>query len=645
MDILVLADKRQYMIEQAKWPADVVDWAIDMSRRVSPSRNDKYSFWLAREAIKQMRVSEVGLDVFRNWLVASTENLRKVFEWAEAHKTNITSIDLPTAIQETNLWHEELKDQEATEGYVTNNIVYKFADDWTIVELSADDLDTEGGLMGHCVGGYARAVRSGHSSIFSLRDPKNLPHATIETEPLTKDQEEFAVVQIQGKENDEPIPPYKAKIAEWFKSIQDLGKKLYGEYTNSYDYDELEEILSTFSDYGVKTKVYDLKVDTESLIASIQDVERLSKTPRYFDLQKADNNFQGLLLYVEEHGGLEDLRQAIQEYMDKTINALEENAEDWVSQSIEAEYPVEPVESDFMSESFSEQGELQKILLEDEFNEAIQEYEQKLTIYDDEVTRLMDSVISENDSVKMLNEMESDVTKAIARQKRKEQEKQNEIMKNPNMANTNKQIKTAGRVPYDNDEIAAYVESLKLHSLRGEFSKNVQKVVDGMPTPRYIKTELSEEEGNVLFESVRWAWKEVSKEDLLDSAKEFTKERELDGNYWMMSHGILFHGPNHVTIARNNADMFCRMLNIGAMAFHAKMGGNPNEIIKTIIDHGGMRVLVTKKGDAYFQLSPDTYAEWGAKKIRGLDLPSKIVRLVDEKTPYSNWDSGVAIRL
>lgn len=49
------------------------------------------------------------------------------------------------------------------------------------VELtSAEALEREGGLMRHCVGIYARLVRSGKSRIFSLRDPAGLPLATVE---------------------------------------------------------------------------------------------------------------------------------------------------------------------------------------------------------------------------------------------------------------------------------------------------------------------------------------------------------------------------------------------------------------------------------------------------------------------------------
>jgi hypothetical protein len=73
--------------------------------------------------------------------------------------------------------------------------------------------------MGHCVGGYCDVVRSGGTSIYSLRDPKGHPHVTIEVDgdpPITQGYGEttwqprtVTVVQVQGKQDTEPIPEYR----------------------------------------------------------------------------------------------------------------------------------------------------------------------------------------------------------------------------------------------------------------------------------------------------------------------------------------------------------------------------------------------------------------------------------------------------
>ena len=60
-------------------------------------------------------------------------------------------------------------------------------------------LDLEGNSMGHCVGGYCSDVISGRSRIFSLRDPKDRAHATIQVKPPTGLKE--------GTISQEELPP------------------------------------------------------------------------------------------------------------------------------------------------------------------------------------------------------------------------------------------------------------------------------------------------------------------------------------------------------------------------------------------------------------------------------------------------------
>jgi hypothetical protein len=50
----------------------------------------------------------------------------------------------------------------------------------------ADALKYEGEQLQHCVGGYCDDVISGRSRIYSLRDAKGKPNATIEVEPHTE---------------------------------------------------------------------------------------------------------------------------------------------------------------------------------------------------------------------------------------------------------------------------------------------------------------------------------------------------------------------------------------------------------------------------------------------------------------------------
>jgi len=91
--------------------------------------------------------------------------------------------------------------------------IYAFENGYQFVKLvSKDSFTRESDLMGHCVGTsayyYTNASR-GSIFIYSLRDEKNNPHTTFE---VTK---EGKIVQIQGKNNQQPIPRYLNMVADF----------------------------------------------------------------------------------------------------------------------------------------------------------------------------------------------------------------------------------------------------------------------------------------------------------------------------------------------------------------------------------------------------------------------------------------------
>ena len=138
-------------------------------------------------------------------------------------------------------------DIEEEEG---REIVYKFKDGMFFTKLNSSQcLDREGKLMQHCVGSYAAKVKEGQVVIYSLRDKKNQPHATLEVKG--KD-----IHQIKGKQNDAPIKKYIPYIREFilknnFNVIRDYGnigllrlnKKLYDMYEVSTWPTKIEESL------------------------------------------------------------------------------------------------------------------------------------------------------------------------------------------------------------------------------------------------------------------------------------------------------------------------------------------------------------------------------------------------------------------
>ena len=113
----------------------------------------------------------------------------------------------------------------------------------------------------------------------------------------------------------------------------------------------------------------------------------------------------------------------------------------------------------------------------------------------------------------------------------------------------------------------------------------------------------------------------------------------------MMTNGVILSGTNHFTIIKRNLDLFATLLNISTFVLHEKLASPPDEIIKTIIDHGGMRIFIKVDKTMYCQVNPQTYSKWARSKIKKLDFKNKIVKVVDSSQPYKGWTTGITIIL
>jgi hypothetical protein len=79
--------------------------------------------------------------------------------------------------------------------------------------ISRAALNREGKEMGHCVGSYAEKVAADQCTIYSLRDGKNEPHATVE---VVRNE----VVQIKGKQNQPVVPKYCDYVIEFLNKVK-----------------------------------------------------------------------------------------------------------------------------------------------------------------------------------------------------------------------------------------------------------------------------------------------------------------------------------------------------------------------------------------------------------------------------------------
>jgi hypothetical protein len=198
----------------------------------------------------------------------------------------------------------------------------------------------------------------------------------------------------------------------------------------------------------------------------------------------------------------------------------------------------------------------------------------------------------------------------------------------------------------DVNDVATYVETLKMHFRDGNISDpQVRKAVLDLPSEAHIRRQVSHHEAQVLFETVRWAWKELTGNDLNDQFAMEPGAESLMGNYWMMKNGVLLHGVNHFVIIKRNLSLFSSMLQIDPFVLHQRIAGPADELIKLIIDNGGLRIFVTEDKRAYFQMNDQVYKNWGRSKVKGMDYPTRIVKLIDGKTDFKGWSSGIAIKL
>ena len=148
--------------------------------------------------------------------VSALDNLK---DWYRAESPNIDSYSPKSAMDASTEWHNRISSGESVvyDPIDPSNIVYgpdwdnpEFSG-WTIQRVaSKNDLEVEGNKMDHCVGSYSDLVERGAANIYSLRDPQNNPHATINIDGMYK-----CIDQVQGKSNSDPKPLYKSMVKEW----------------------------------------------------------------------------------------------------------------------------------------------------------------------------------------------------------------------------------------------------------------------------------------------------------------------------------------------------------------------------------------------------------------------------------------------
>ena len=201
------------------FPTGLVSWMESLPDNHFPRDGRKrFAKWLGNAVYHQETDVNNNLDsvddpeelrVYNN----DVRYIADYFNGAQDIPQNIWDMTFPQVFELSEEWHEQFKGNEDNAGpYETKDVVYDFGNGFTIVKVPPEDLGTEGDNMGHCVGGYCDSVASGGVIIYSLRNPRNMPHATIEVDKRGR------VDQIKGKENKPPVPKYRPMIKQWLKT-------------------------------------------------------------------------------------------------------------------------------------------------------------------------------------------------------------------------------------------------------------------------------------------------------------------------------------------------------------------------------------------------------------------------------------------
>lgn len=376
---------------------DRIKWFVEAFSYLSKNAPETYKLWPWLFRTLKKNFGSQG-DPVLNPMGHTADILRQATTYLEALRDNPTA-QVPDVMQafqgfpDLEAWVYERNSEMVAEGEEPGNeTVYQFPDGWEIVKVSDKNLAWEGEQMGHCVGGYCSAVMSGRAHIFSLRDPKGFPHATIEVKgqvpptptmqwqgetirglqqpgppAFTKSDKPWEIVQIQGKQNAEPTDEYKRYIKAWFQEVQkniDLtwGNDFYSPYHRDdlsiSDAVGLEDWYSYWherggwkpknqrepeyeEEYGVR--IPDPEVDisevsvVEKIADNLMDVDSYGRPIGYVKPEDISFYVENLWEALVEHYGSEDqaklqLNLAVQrgyEHVDNEVQQLRDQNYDY----------------------------------------------------------------------------------------------------------------------------------------------------------------------------------------------------------------------------------------------------------------------------------------------------------------------------
>lgn len=182
---------------------------------------------ISERKIKSLNLTGYDLTDAENDVLRSLENprviekLNHVLDWMRVDTTAWDSIKGVADLEKANDLADKYfksKSKKVDDDDGETKLIKALKDGYMIVEcLDKQAFDREGKLMGHCVGSYWKEMEQGKGlRILSLRDSKNLPHATME---IRKEKGKSMCVQLQGKQNADVVEKYIPYILDFFDIV------------------------------------------------------------------------------------------------------------------------------------------------------------------------------------------------------------------------------------------------------------------------------------------------------------------------------------------------------------------------------------------------------------------------------------------
>lgn len=177
--------------------------------------------WLKR-AMDSNTAEEVVIDEALDNTIAP---IIDYIEWVHQDKPNkdLAQIAFDQAAAGSKKWHEDMAKKAAKTKPIEEDgtkVIHVFPNGYYWVKVTGlQSMKREGDIMGHCLGwnGYFQHSLGGRKEIYSLRDPKNGPHVTIETS-ITPGH--VTINQIKGKANRAVNAEYLPMVEAFLKSMK-----------------------------------------------------------------------------------------------------------------------------------------------------------------------------------------------------------------------------------------------------------------------------------------------------------------------------------------------------------------------------------------------------------------------------------------